>query len=186
MSQFANTFGTDPGPYVQSLLDLVGDEDPIAILSMLPSRVEPLLRDLDEATLRKPEREGKWSLIMIARHLADAELVLSWRYRVILGNDRPDITGYDQDAWAQNLRYADADLEETLDLLRVVRRANVRLLQSLTPEQRKRGGMHSERGFEDVERLMRLHAAHDLVHTKQIERVRRQFLGASAFLGSSE
>lgn len=172
MSQFANSFGTDPGPYVQSLLDLLGDRDPLEALSELPSRLEPLLRDLDDATLRKPEREGKWSMIMIARHLADAELVLSYRYRIILGNDNPPITGYDQDAWARNLRYAEADLDETLELLRVVRRGNVRMLRSLTPEQRRRGGIHSERGFEDMERLMRLHAAHDIVHMKQLERVR--------------
>ncbi|HEY0142107.1 MAG TPA: DinB family protein [Thermoanaerobaculia bacterium] len=172
MSQFANAFGSDPDEYVRSLLALVGDRDPLALLPELPSRIEELLRDLGDTTLRKPEREGKWSLLMIARHLADSELVFAFRYRMILGNDTPPLAGYDQDAWAQNLRYAEADLDETLELLRVVRNANVRMLRALTPEQRKRGGLHSERGFEDMERLMCLHAAHDIVHTRQLERVR--------------
>ena len=176
MSQFANTFGASEeatSAYVRSLLDLVGDRDPLAVLDELPERVERITRSVDDATLRRPEREGKWSLLHVARHLADSEIVFAFRYRMILAHDTPPITGYDQDAFAKELRYEEADLEETLEVLRVMRRGNLRLLRGLTPEQRQRAGMHSERGRESVERLMVLHAAHDLVHGRQMERISR-------------
>jgi hypothetical protein len=176
MSTYANSPGSDEAAtqqYVRALLDLVGDREPLDILSELPDRVEELTRSVDDATLRKPEREGKWSMIEVAQHLADAELVLSFRYRMILAHDTPEITGYDQEAFANRLHYGETPLEEVLELLRVVRRANVRLLRSLTAEERARGGMHSERGFEDVNRLMQLNAAHDLVHRAQLERVKK-------------
>jgi hypothetical protein len=39
-------------------------------------------------------------------------------------------------------------------------------------EERARAGVHSERGEESAERLVRLMAGHDLVHLRQIARVR--------------
>jgi hypothetical protein len=175
MSEFANPFGTavaDAGAYSRKMLDLVGDRDPLTILPELPAKLEELTRGVDDATLRRPEAEGKWSMIEVVRHLTDSDVVFAFRYRMILGQDRPPITGYDQDSWARQLHYRDADLAESLELLGVLRRSNLRLLRSLTPEERQRGGMHSERGFEDIDRLMRLHAAHDLVHSRQLARIR--------------
>lgn len=174
MSRFANSFadtatGTDP--YVRALLELLGDRDPMALLPETPAKVAEAVRGLDEATLRKPEAEGKWSVLHVVQHLADSEIVSSVRYRMMIAHDTPAIQGYDQDLFAQRMHYENADLEEALETFRVLRRANVRLLTSLTPEERKRGGMHSERGFEDVEKLMRLLAAHDLVHLNQIARI---------------
>lgn len=111
-------------------------------------------------------------MVEVLQHLADAEMINGVRYRFILAHDTPPITGYDQDALAQQLRYRDADPAETLELLRVLRDANLRLLSGLSDEERQRAGLHSERGRETVDRLMHLHAAHDLVHLRQLERVK--------------
>lgn len=178
MSVYANPAGDDAATktYVHALLDLVGDRDPLEIFAALPARIEELTRGLDDATLRKPEREGKWSMLYIVQHLADAELVSGFRYRMMLAHDTPPLAGYDQDAFASRLRYDEVTLDEALEQLRVLRRANLRVLRGLTDDDRQRGAMHSERGFESVDRLMRLHAAHDLVHTRQLERVRAAVL----------
>lgn len=171
---FANKFGDAEGTksYVRAMLELVGDRDPLALLPELPARVEELTRGVDEATLRRPEREGKWSMLHVVQHLADAEIVYAFRYRMMLAHDTPQLGGYDQDAFATRLRYDEVVLAEALELLRVTRRENLRVLRSLTEEERRRGAMHSERGLEDVDRLMHLHAAHDIVHTRQLERIR--------------
>jgi hypothetical protein len=175
MSIYANPAGDAEATqtYVKALLDLVGDRDPLEILSELPARVEELTRAVDDATLRKPEREGKWSMLYVVQHLADAEMVMAFRYRMILAHDTPPLAGYDQDAFASRLRYEEVTLDEALELLHAVRRANLRVLRGLSDEDRRRSGMHSERGLESVDRLMHLHAAHDLVHRRQLERVRR-------------
>lgn len=175
MGDFSNRFqeaGSNAGDYVNRMLAIVGDRDPLQLLGALPDRIATLLSGVDDTTLRKAEADGKWSMVEVLQHLADAEMINGVRYRYILAHDTPPITGYDQDALAQHLHYADADPAETVELLRVMRRANLRLLSRLTSEQRQRAGMHSERGSESVDRLMHLHAAHDLVHLKQLERVK--------------
>ena len=59
----------------------------------------------------------------------------------------------------------------TLAQLGALRTANLRLYRSLGADQRKRAGLHSERGPESVEHILRMIGAHDLVHRRQIERI---------------
>ena len=110
-------------------------------------------------------------MLHVVQHLADAELVGAFRYRMILAHDRPAIPGYDQDRWAERLRYADSDLEGAVQQLEAVRAANLRLLERTTPEERRRVGVHAERGEESVEHTMRMYAGHDLVHLRQLARI---------------
>ena len=183
MSIFANPSGDNPEgvqSYVKALLDLAGDADPIAELPHLPDRIESAIRGLDNAALHRREAEGKWSIAHVVQHLADSEVVYAFRFRTMLADEAPKISGYDQDRWANRLHYDGGDVAEALAQLRAMRRANVRLLASLTPEERQRGGMHSERGFETVERLMKLDVAHDIVHLRQIERIRKAVEGAAS------
>ena len=93
--------------------------------------------------------------------------------RLILGDDEPAIQGYDQDRWSESLRYADVPLDLALAQIRTLRSANLWLLGGLTPGQLRRGGIHSERGRETVEHLARLMAGHDLLHQRQIDRIKR-------------
>jgi hypothetical protein len=52
-----------------------------------------------------------------------------------------------------------------------MRKANLSLLNSLTPEQWSHYGVHSERGKETIEHIVSLMAGHDLNHLQQIERI---------------
>jgi hypothetical protein len=169
---FANPAGAAAAPaYVRALLDLLGNHDPLEIAAEQLPWLERRTAGLDDATLRRPEAPGKWSVIEVIQHLADSEIVLAWRTRQILTEDRPVIQGYDQDAWARTLGYAAMPLDLALAQLRGVRAANLRLWRSLTPAERARVGMHSERGPESLDLLVRMMGAHDLVHRRQIDRV---------------
>lgn len=157
--------------YVRALLDLLGDRDPLEIAAQQIAWLERRTAGLDDATLRRPEASGKWSAIEVIQHLADTEVVYAWRTRQVLAEDRPAIQGYDQDAWARTLGYASVPLDVALGQLRGVRTANLRLWRSLTPAARERVGLHSERGPESLDLLIRMMGAHDLVHRRQIDRV---------------
>jgi hypothetical protein len=157
--------------YVQALLDFLGDRDPLQVAAEQMAWLERRTAGLSDATVRRPEAPGKWSVVQVIQHLADTEVVYAWRTRQILSEDRPAIQGYDQDAWARVLDYAGADLGVALAQLRGVRTANLGLWRSLTPAQRGRVGLHSERGPESLDLLIRMMGAHDLVHRRQIDRV---------------
>ncbi len=122
--------------------------------------------------LRAAERAGKWSMAEGLQHLVDSELVWAWRLRLIVAQDKPTLTGYDQDAWAAELNYASSDPQIALSELRVLRSMNLRLLKSLRPVQLARVGIHTERGEERIDHMIRLYLGHDLVHRKQLERIR--------------
>lgn len=158
-------------PYVTRILGILGDRDALTVQSELLSAVEALVRPLDEPTLGTPEAPGKWSVIEVVQHLADTELVVGYRYRVILAEDRPPLPAFDQERWTDELRYRHARLDDALSQLRALRDANLRLLRATPDERLDRIGIHAERGEESVRDLMRLAAGHDLVHRAQIERI---------------
>ena len=176
MSVFSNR-SVDPlqerAQYPKAVLDLVGDRDPLSVLRATPSAAAKAVEGLSPAQLRQPEAPGKWSIAAVLQHLADSDLVWGWRMRLILAQDRPPLTGYDQDLWAERLHYADADAAEALETLRVLRRGNMALIARATPEDLQRVGVHAERGEETAGYLCGLYAGHDLLHLRQIERIRR-------------
>ena len=160
--------------YTSASLELLSDRDPIATLSATSAALRTAVAGLDEAHLRRPEAPGKWSIVQVVQHLADSDLVWGWRLRMVLAQDRPPITGYDQDAWADRLGYADADLALALEQFDVLRRGNLSLLGRASRADLARVGVHAERGEESVAHMMRLYAGHDLLHLNQIERIRKR------------
>ncbi len=158
--------------YTAAILDLLGERDPIATLKATPRAVRRAIRGLGRRALRKPEAPGKWSIVQVIQHLADSDLVWGWRVRMILSHDRPPITGYDQDAWANRLGYAASKANEALEQFEVLRRSNLRVIQRASPEELQRVGVHEERGPESIAHLIRLYAGHDVLHRNQIARIR--------------
>jgi hypothetical protein len=174
MSVFSNRSIDPPAEraaYAGAILALLDDRDPLAVLRETPPALERAVTGLSDEHLRRPEAPGKWSIVQVLQHLADSDLVWAWRVRLILSHDRPTITGYDQDLWAERLHYADADPRQALDTFNVLRAANLRLLERANPDDMARVGVHSERGEESVGHLCRLYAGHDLLHLNQIARI---------------
>jgi len=167
----ANGAAEHAAAYVAAILDLLGSQDPLAVLRATPSALRRAIDGLSPEHLRKPERPGKWSIGQVLQHLADSDLVWGWRLRLILAQDRPPLTGYDQDLWAERLHYADADPAEALETFGVLRRGNLRLIERASPQDLQRVGVHVERGEESLEQHRRLYAGHDLMHLRQIDRI---------------
>ncbi len=176
MSVFSNTSKDSPEDRAKcagAVLGLVGGREPMDVLRDSPAAARRAVAGLSTVQLRTPEAPGKWSIAHVLRHLADSEVVWGWRMRLILAQDRPPITGYDQDLWADRLHYADADPAESLDAFAILRRDNLRLLERATPDDLQRVGVHSERGEESAGYLRGLYAGHDLLHLNQIARIRK-------------
>lgn len=175
MSVFTNSASSSPeeiAAYVGAVLGLVEGRDPIGVLRQMPQDLRDAVGPLSSDDLRTAEAAGKWSINEVMQHLADSDLVFGWRIRLVLSQDRPVIAGYDQDRWAGRLRYADGDPVEALERFSVLRRSNVRLLEPASEDDLRRTGLHTERGEESLARIIRLYAGHDLLHLRQIERIR--------------
>lgn len=158
------------------LLALLGDRDPLEVMAGLVPALREATGELGHEEVRRPEAPGKWSVLDVVRHLADTELVHRYRMRKAVAEPGARLAGYDQDAWAEGLCYRDGDLASALGELAALREANLDWLRGLTDEELAREGLHAERGPESVRRTARLLAAHDLVHRRQVDRIRAAVL----------
>ena len=86
--------------YVRALLHVIGSRDPLAVMAELIPWLTTKIGGVPETRLRKPEKPGKWSVLQVIQHLADSDLVMGYRIRMTLTQDRPPLPGYDQDQWA--------------------------------------------------------------------------------------
>ncbi|HYC30897.1 MAG TPA: DinB family protein [Gemmatimonadales bacterium] len=174
MTIFANPAGDAAAAapaYVRALLDLLGPREPLEVLSELVPWLERRLHDAPAARLARPEAPGKWSVAEVLQHLADTEMVYGVRGRLVLSEPEPPIQGFDQDRWAVLFRYREVDAGAALARLSALRAANLAVWRPLGPAELARVGLHSERGPESLALMLRLMAAHDLVHRRQIDRI---------------
>ena len=85
--------------YVQRIQGKLAGQDPLKVQSTTAKKLARFIKGATSAKLRKRPAPEKWSAAEIIAHLADAEIVVSWRVRAILGAPGISIQAYDQEAW---------------------------------------------------------------------------------------
>ena len=160
-----------PQEYTKRIQGYVQGKDPLKIQKATPKRLQKLIKTLSKKKLRRRPAPDKWSIAEILAHLADTEIVGSWRMRLILGSSGTPIQAFDQDVWAETLSYGNRDPKESLRVFRILRENNLSMLKSLPPKLWENHGMHAERGKETIKRIVQMYAGHDLNHLQQIENI---------------
>ena len=160
-----------PQQYIKRILGHIEGKDALKVQATTPKKLAALIKNVPPSKLRKRPAPDKWSVTEILAHLGDAEIVTAWRIRSILGAPGTPLQAYDQNAWVAAGRYSERNPRQCLEVFRAVREANLTVLKSLKPEQWKHHGMHSERGVETIDHIVRMMAGHDVNHTKQVERI---------------
>lgn len=157
--------------YIERILGHVEGQEPLKVQAATAKKLERLIKGVPAPRLRKRPSPEKWSASEILAHLADAEIVGSFRMRMILGAPGTPVAAFNQDDWVTAGHYDKRDARKCLEQFAVLRETNLALLKTLTPEQWKHHGVHAERGVETVEHIVRMFAGHDLNHIAQIERI---------------
>ncbi len=143
-------------------------------LDALRSTISDLVALTSNRTARElahaPQR-GEWSAAEVAAHMADAEMVYSVRVRMMLTDDNPALTGYDEQAWAARLSMCDLNVAGSVERFRILRDANLRLYESLESAEWARTGLHEERGLLTVSSIVESLIGHDRTHLDQIRKL---------------
>jgi hypothetical protein len=160
-----------PEQYTQRILGYAEGKEPLGVQTATAKKLDRLIKGVSTAKLRERPEPDKWSVSEILAHLADTEIVLGFRIRQILGAPGTPIAAVDQDSWVTSGHYEKRDPRKSVEQFHVVREANLALLTSLTPQQWKHFGVHSECGQETIEHVVRMYAGHDINHVQQIERI---------------
>ncbi len=84
-----------PQQYTQRMLNHSHGKDPVRLQQAAPRKLAALTKGLNKKRLTLRPQPGKWSIAEILAHLADAELVVGFRLRLILASNgtpfRPSI-----------------------------------------------------------------------------------------------
>lgn len=153
--------------YMNPYAAFLGGQDPLAVLSTTPSRLEQIAASLGDSRLNHKMRPDKWSGREILVHLADTELAFGFRYRQTLGEENHVVQPFDQDKWASS--YAAYTAQQALRTYAALREWNLVLIRSLTPEQMSKPLRHPERGNMIFRTLIETAAGHDINHLRQLE-----------------
>ncbi len=159
--------------YMSRITGYVAGKDHFAVLRATPKTVGRLLRGKPARALSRKPDPDKWSVAEILAHIAESELVISYRLRMVLGSNGTTIQAFDQNAWQSNASALIKDPKRAAALFRTLRESNVALLRSIPKEQWDYFGMHQERGKETVARIVEMTAGHDVNHLRQIEEILR-------------
>jgi uncharacterized damage-inducible protein DinB len=163
-----------PQEYTQRIMGYSEGKQPLRVQQSTAKKLSLAIRRLNRKQVKQRPAPGKWSIAEILAHLADGELVIGWRLRLILGSNGTPIQAFDQDVWAETFTYGRRDPKASLEMFRVLRENNLALLRSVPKELWNNYGMHQERGQETVAHIVRMIAGHDLNHLRQVEEIAMQ------------
>jgi len=157
--------------YQAKLNSHVTGKNPLRMQAETPRLITALIKGISDAKLTERPVLDKWSVCEIIAHLAEDELATSWRYRQMIENNGCVLASFDQDQWARLGDYRSWKPGEALDMFRLLRKANLRMLTNLTEDEWERYGVHAERGRISVRDLAHHMAGHDMNHVDQIRSI---------------
>jgi hypothetical protein len=106
---------------------------------------------------------GRWPVRILLGHLADAELAFVFRMRLVVAEDHPVFTPWDENAFIDNDLYGlkpGAPGQPRLSIggpiaaIHTLRKWTAEWLRSLDPTQWERTGLHPERGEQSVRTIL--------------------------------
>lgn len=137
-----------------------------------PGKLERSIDGVSEEDLEFRPSPGKWNIREIAIHLCDSEIVGAHRIRKVMSEENGLIIGYDQDKWASHLNYGKRNLNNAVELFRMLRKSTSELFEDLKETDWQRTITHNERGIMTMLDLVQLYADHCENHVSQIRQIR--------------
>ncbi len=136
------------------------------------SLLKAALAEVPQDAMKFKPAPTEWSVYEIIIHIADSESNAALRARKLIVEPGGTLMGYDQDAWANTLHYHEADLEDALETIRLVRKTTYELLKRQPDEVFKNSVKHPE--YDEpytFEKWIDIYSAHIPGHTEQIQNI---------------
>ena len=146
----------------------------ISLVEAAPGRLRAAVAGLSAAQLKRPYREGGWTVAQVVHHLADSHMNAYMRFKLAVTDDNPFVTGYDEARWAEFPDATSIDLGVSLSLLEGVHARWVSFLRILDGKAFERTYQHSTNGPVSLNRALALYAWHGRHHTAHVTGLRER------------
>ncbi len=140
-------------------------------ISVFPSRILDVVRQLSPVQLDTPYRPGGWTARQVVHHCADSHMNAFIRFKLALTEDAPVIKPYEQAAWAEQADYK-MDPEISLILISSVHKRWITLMESMSGSDWDKTFIHPE--YNRVQKLKQTvmlyawHGEHHLGHVLNV------------------
>lgn len=128
---------------------------------------------LSAEQLRWKASEKSWSIAEVLTHLADHNLVVSFRLREILSGSTAKLPAFAQDPWVAGQKANEGQVEDTLELFRQLLLYNSRLFRRLEAEDWEKTGTNFKGETVTAAGIVKAFIAHAHHHLGQIDRIKR-------------
>jgi uncharacterized damage-inducible protein DinB len=131
----------DYAPYAIMYIGLLPDDG--LVLNYLADNLkatEDFILSLPEEKLVYRYAESKWTIKEILVHIIDDERIYAYRALRFARNDKTELPGFEQDAYAIHSGANERDIKDILNELATVRRATISLFEGFTDEALMRVG----------------------------------------------
>ncbi|MCE2503845.1 MAG: DinB family protein [Chlorobi bacterium] len=146
------------------------------LLATIPT-LQSMLTPINKDQVRWRPAPEKWSILDVINHLADEERV-DFRQRLDLTLHHPeqDWPGINPDVAVKDPRYKNRSLQEALDDFIAERHRSLQWLDSLGSPDWNQAHVHARFGLMCAGELMAAWVAHDLLHLRQLIRLKWEYL----------
>ena len=141
-------------------------------LRELPGALREIVRGLSDVQLDTPYRSGGWTVRQVVHHVADSHMHAYIRMRMIVTEDHPTITPYNQDVWAATPDVRTGALEPSLVLLAGLHARWAAFLEQVPDSAWSRTALHPERGEVTLSSMLATYAGHGVKHVGHIRSLR--------------
>lgn len=144
----------------------------IDALAVMPSELRKVVSGLSDEQLDTPYRQDGWTVRQVVHHVADSHMNSYIRFRKALTEKSPDISAYDEKAWAELSDSRHCDIETSLMLIDALHRRLTMLLRSVEDGEWTRTFVHPERGEVRIDHTALLYAWHGRHHIAHIQNLK--------------
>jgi hypothetical protein len=142
-------------------------------------RLRAALHDIPvEAWAFKPDPK-EWSVRELVFHMTDSETLGVTRLNMIVAMPGSTLMSYEDEAWANALSYPGRDIEDALEIFRLLRKSTQALLKSVPRSAFENSVIHPDNPcpeFGDIfsiEKWLRIYSRHVRDHIEQLQAIHR-------------
>jgi hypothetical protein len=138
--------------------------------------LELALRELPGEMWGYRSPHDPWTVHEIVIHITDSEANSYVRCRRAIAEPGESVMAYDENGWAQSLRYSEQSTDDALDLFRALRRNTYNLVKDLPEETWANTIYHPENGTMTLDDWLGVYERHVHDHVNQMREIYREWL----------
>ncbi|QMV43565.1 DinB family protein [Cohnella cholangitidis] len=148
---------------------------PVNIESYLHTyeQLQEAVEGLSDEQLKWKAAETQWSVTEVLTHLADHNIVVSFRIREVLAGSEVRLPAFSQDPWVAGQKANQGNAADVLEFFRNLLIYNSLLFRRFTPEDWNKTGVNFKGETVTIAAIVQAFIDHVQVHLKQIERIKQ-------------